>query len=94
MSWYSFIQLKVIASSKWVKLNNKIDTFWIFYYKRKKKSGYRKVCYVYGHDARACLAGNFNLKDAPRSGRLITAKFDETIQKIEQDRHINSRDID
>ena len=39
-------------------------------------------------------ARNVNVKDAPRSGRPITRKFDEIIQKIEQGQHINSRDID
>ena len=39
-------------------------------------------------------AGNCDVKDTPRSGRPITGKFDEIIQKIEQDGHINSHDID
>jgi len=32
--------------------------------------------------------------DASRSGRLITGKVDEMMEKVEQDRHISSHNID
>jgi len=63
----------------------------------------KKCCDVYGHDAvSVCVAqswfkrfqfGNFDVKDAPHSGRLITEKVDEIMEKVEQDRHISSYDI-
>jgi len=37
---------------------------------------------------------NFDVEGAPRSGRLITGKVDEIMEKIEQDPHISSHDID
>ena len=36
---------------------------------------------------------NFDVKDEHRSGRLITEKSDEILEKIEQYRHISSHDI-
>jgi len=39
-------------------------------------------------------SGNFDVKDAPLSGRSITGKVDEIMEKIEQNWHINSHDID
>jgi len=39
-------------------------------------------------------SGNFDVKDAPRSSRSITGKIDEIMEKVEQDRHISSHDID
>jgi len=36
-------------------------------------------------------SGNFNVKKLC-SGRPITGKIDEIMEKVEQDRHINSRD--
>jgi len=38
-------------------------------------------------------SGNFDVKDAPRSGRPIIRK-DEIMEKIKQDRYISSHDID
>jgi len=41
-------------------------------------------------------SGNFDVKDAPHSGRPITGKVDEIMEKIEQDRHVSnhiSKDI-
>jgi len=61
------------------------------------------MCDVYGHDAvSVCVtqgwfklfqSENFYVKDASRSGRPITGKVDEIIEKVEQDRHISSHDI-
>jgi len=36
---------------------------------------------------------NFDVKDTLRSGRPITEKVDEIMEKVEQDRHISSHDI-
>ncbi len=62
-----------------------------------------KICGVYGQDtlskatAKRWFArfrsGNFDVKDAPRSGRPITEKVDEILEMIEQDRHISTYDI-
>jgi len=38
-------------------------------------------------------SGNFDVKDTLRSGRLITGKV-EIMEKVEQDQHISSHDID
>jgi len=38
-------------------------------------------------------SGNFYVKDVSLSGRPITGKIDEIMEKIEQDRHINNHDI-
>jgi len=38
-------------------------------------------------------SGNFDVKDALCSGRPITERVDEIMEKIEQDRHISSYDI-
>jgi len=37
-------------------------------------------------------SGNFDVKDT-RSGRPITGKVDEIMEKVEQDRHISNHDI-
>lgn len=38
-------------------------------------------------------SGNFDVTDAPRSGRPVTREVDEIMEEIEQDRHISSHDI-
>ncbi|XP_015189019.1 PREDICTED: histone-lysine N-methyltransferase SETMAR-like [Polistes dominula] len=63
----------------------------------------KRICDVYGHDAvsvrvaqswfKRFQSGNVDVKDAPRSGRPITEKVDEILEKVEQDRHISSHDI-
>ena len=63
----------------------------------------KKMCEVYGHDAvlvglaqnwfKRFQSENFDVKDTPGSGRLIIAKFDEIIEKTEQDRYISRHDI-
>jgi len=78
--------------NEWKK--KKFDIFWNlfeFYYKKGKTAtqAAKKICDVYGHDA-VCVAqswfkrfqsGNFNVKDALHSGRLITGKVDKIIEK-------------
>ena len=61
-----------------------------------------KICAIYGEDtlskstARKWFvrfhAGNFDVKDEPRSGRLITEKSDEMV-KIERDKHVSTVEI-
>ncbi|XP_067206337.1 histone-lysine N-methyltransferase SETMAR-like [Linepithema humile] len=77
----------------------------LFYYKKRKNAAQakEKICRVYGEDAltrqtaanwfRRFRDGNFDIKDAPRSGRSIVENVDEIFQKIEKDRHISSYDI-
>jgi len=75
-----------------------------FYYKKGKNAiqAAKKNYDVYRYDvvSSSCgtklvqtlfQPGNFNVKDAPRSG--ITRKVDEIMEKVEQDQHINSHDI-
>ena len=38
-------------------------------------------------------SGNFDVKDAPRSGRPVTEKVDEILQMVELDRHASTVDI-
>ncbi|XP_020298171.1 histone-lysine N-methyltransferase SETMAR-like, partial [Pseudomyrmex gracilis] len=76
-----------------------------FYFKKGKNAtqAAKKICDVYGHDAvsirvaqswfKRFQSGNFDVKDAPRSGRPITEKVDEIMKIIEQDRHISSHEI-
>jgi len=74
-----------------------------FYYKKGKNATAKKICDVYGHDAVSVRVtqswfkrfqfGNFDVKDASRSGRPITRKVDENMEKVEQNWHINSHDI-
>jgi len=81
------------------------DTFWNFTKKERTRLGLlKKICDVYGHDAvsvrvaqswfKRFQSGNFNVKVASRSGRPITKIVDEIMENVEQDRHINSHDID
>jgi len=61
-----------------------------------------EIYYVYGEDAltrqtvnwfRRFRGGNFNVKDALLSGRLIMENVDEIFQKIEGNRHVSSYNI-
>ena len=38
-------------------------------------------------------AGNFDVKNEPRSGRSITEKSDEIMVKIERDKHVSTVEI-
>jgi len=85
--------------------NKEIRYILKFYYKKEKNATQvaKKICNVYGHDTvsarvtqswfKRFLSGNFNVKDAPHSGRPITGKFVEIIEKIEQNRHVSNHDI-
>ncbi|GBP93783.1 Histone-lysine N-methyltransferase SETMAR [Eumeta japonica] len=83
----------------------KIQYILKFYYKKGKIcdiSG-KKNCDVYEPNAvsirvarnwfKRLQSGNFDVKDEPRSGRPVTDKVDAILEKVEQDRHINSYDI-
>ncbi|XP_014468373.1 PREDICTED: putative uncharacterized protein FLJ37770 [Dinoponera quadriceps] len=37
--------------------------------------------------------GNFDVKSEPRSGRPITEKSDEIMEKVERDKHVSSVEI-
>ena len=63
-----------------------------------------KICAIYGEDtlsksaARKWFArfraGNFDVKDEPRSGRSITEKSDEIMVKVERDKHVSTVEIE
>ncbi|KAL0842348.1 hypothetical protein ABMA28_014470 [Loxostege sticticalis] len=75
-----------------------------FYYKKSKNitQAAKKICDVYGSSAvsmrvaqiwfKRFQSGNFDVKDARRSGRPITDKIDAIFEKVEQDRPISSND--
>ena len=44
--------------------------------------------------SKMCLIQNFDVKDEPHSGWPITEKSDETLEKVQQNQHISSHDID
>jgi len=62
-----------------------------------------KICAIYDEDtlsksaARKWFArfraGNFDVKDEPRSGRSITEKSDEIMIKVEHDKHVSTVEI-
>ena len=62
-----------------MKIKKKFDTVWSFITKKRREE-------------KRFRCKNFDVKNAPRSSRLIIAKVDEFIEKIEQDRHISSHD--
>lgn len=76
-----------------------------FYYDKGTNAAqaHKQICAVYGQDAlsketarrwfRRFRSGNFDVKDAPRSGRPSTKKADKIIAKVKQDRHVSSHDI-
>jgi len=49
--------------------------------------------YVWHKASSSFQSGNFDVKAASHSGRLITGKVDEIMEKVEQNRHISSHDI-
>ena len=78
----------------------------MLYYFRKGKNAARttsKICSVYGENAVAestvrkwfakFKANNFNLEDAPRSGRPSTIDDDQIMALIETNSHYTTRDI-
>ncbi|EZA47187.1 Histone-lysine N-methyltransferase SETMAR [Ooceraea biroi] len=77
-----------------------------FYYFRKEKNAvqaHTKLCDVYGEDAlklRQCQnwftkfrSGDFNVKDAPRSGRPIEIDDDKRKALIDSNRRLTTREI-
>lgn len=78
----------------------------LFHYFRKGKKAveaHRKICAVYGDDSlklRQCQnwfskfrSGDFNLKDAPRSGRPIEVDGDKIKALVESNRRLTTREI-
>ena len=85
-----------------------VSKFKIQKFKKKKKGknatqAAKKICDVYGPSAvsvrvaqiwfKRFQSGNFDVKDARRSGRPITDKMDAIFEKMEQDRYISSYDV-
>jgi len=68
-----------------------------FYYKKGKNAvqAAKKICDIYGHEVvsvrvvqnwfKRFQSGNFDVKDAPCSGRPITGKVGEIMKKVEQE---------
>lgn len=62
-----------------------------------------KICAVYGPDALSKTgakqwfarfrSGNFDVKDAPRSGRPVIEKVEEMLEIVEQNRHVSTVEI-
>lgn len=87
------------------KSNEKLRYILQYYYDKGKNAAQacEKICAVYGEGtlsksaARKWFArfrsGNFDVKDESRSGRPITEKADEILEKVQQDKHISSVDI-
>ncbi|KAJ0174870.1 hypothetical protein K1T71_009978 [Dendrolimus kikuchii] len=85
--------------------NEEIRYILKFYYKKGKNAtqAAKKNCDVYGTNAISVRVaqiwfkrfqfGNFDIKDARRSGRPVTDKIDAIFEKVEQDRHISSYDV-
>ncbi|KAJ0175683.1 hypothetical protein K1T71_008842 [Dendrolimus kikuchii] len=85
--------------------NEEIRYILKFYYKQGKNvtQAAKKNCDVYGPNAvsvrvaqfwfKRFQSGNFDTKDARRSGRPVTDKIDAVFEKVEQDRHISSYDV-
>ncbi|KAJ0174156.1 hypothetical protein K1T71_010302 [Dendrolimus kikuchii] len=85
--------------------NEEIRYILKFYYKKGKTAtqAAKKICDVYGPNAvsvrvaqiwfKRFESGNFDIKDARRSGRPVTDKIDAIFEKVEQDRHISSYDV-
>ncbi|KAJ0177787.1 hypothetical protein K1T71_006660 [Dendrolimus kikuchii] len=85
--------------------NEEIRDILKFYYKRGKNAtqAAKKICDVYGPNAvsvrlaqiwfKRFQSGNFDIKNARRSGRPVTDKIDAIFEKVEQDRHISSYDV-
>ncbi|EGI59943.1 Histone-lysine N-methyltransferase SETMAR [Acromyrmex echinatior] len=76
-----------------------------YYYDIGKNAAqtYEKICAIYGEDTLSKSAAwkwftrfrteNFDVKDEPRSGRPITEKSDEIMEKVERDKHVSTVEI-
>ncbi|KAJ0178217.1 hypothetical protein K1T71_006040 [Dendrolimus kikuchii] len=82
-----------------IESNEEIRYILKFYYKKDKNAtqAAKKICDVYGPNAvsvrvaqiwfKRFQSGNFDIKDARRSGRPVTDKIDAIFEKVEQDRY-------
>ena len=89
----------VFRTVKMSESNEVIRHILKFDYKKGKNAtqAAKKICDVYGPSAvsvrvaqiwfKRFQSGNFDVKDACRSGRPITDKMDAIIENVEQDRH-------
>lgn len=87
------------------EISEEIRYVMLFYYKKGKNAAKtcRKICAVYGENAVSerrtqewfarFRSGNFDVKDAPRSGRPVTEKANEILQMVEEDRHASCQEI-
>ncbi|KAJ0179078.1 hypothetical protein K1T71_004790 [Dendrolimus kikuchii] len=101
----SFILSKRGSDASTAQNLRKIRYISKFYYKKGKNTtqAAKKNSYVYGPNAvsvrvaqiwfKRFQSGNFDIKDARRSGRPVTDKIDVIFEKVEQDRHISSYDV-
>jgi len=71
-----------------------------FFFDKDKKPQARRLKCVYGSDTvsqsraiRRFRFGNFDVKDAPRSGRPIIEKGDKIMEIVESDRHVSTVSI-
>ncbi|XP_025162218.1 histone-lysine N-methyltransferase SETMAR-like [Harpegnathos saltator] len=77
----------------------------LFYFRKGKNAWqtHKKICAVYGENAvsesvcRKWFAkfrcGDFDLQDAPRSGRPVTTDVDQIKALIDSDRHLTTTEI-
>jgi len=88
-----------------IKINREKIRYILQYHYDKGKNAQvcEKICAIYGEDilsksaARKWFArfraGNFDVKDGPRSSRPITEKSGEIMVKVERDKHMSTVEI-
>jgi len=87
------------ARQRWTPAKRKYAIFYSFSSIKTKTQARRLKC-VYGSDTvsqsraiRRFRFGNFDVKDAPRSGRPIIEKGDKIMEIVESDRHVSTVSI-
>jgi len=88
-----------------MEINKEKIRYILQYYDKGKNAAQacEKICAIYGEDTLSksaawkwfarFRAGNFDVKNEPRSGRPITEKFDEIMVKVERDKHVSTVEI-
>lgn len=99
------MRVKSYIPLKMSEISEEIRYVMLYYYKKGKNAAKtcRKICTVYGEDAVSerrtqewfarFRSGNFDVKDARRSGRPIVENADKIMELIEVDRHVSTRSI-
>lgn len=99
------MRVKSYIPLKMSEISEEIRYVMLYYYKKGKNAAKtcRKICTVYGEDAVSerrtqewfarFRSGNFDVKDARRSGRPIVENTDKIMELIEVDRHVSTRSI-